>query len=92
MRLGRLGGVVAALTFVIVPRCSHSRPRVCARNGPAVLAVRAGSLASGSLYGHDCRPLLMDPDSSVDIDGPADFAYAEYLLSRALLPEPLREP
>jgi CMP-N,N'-diacetyllegionaminic acid synthase len=76
----------------------QDKPRVFARNGPAVLAVRAASLARGSLYGDDCRPLLMDPESSVDIDGPADFAYAEYLLSqaprpsRAPLAEPLRKP
>ena len=61
----------------------QDKPRVFARNGPAVLAVRVATLAAGSLYGDDCRPLLMDPESSVDIDGAADFAYAEYLLSRA---------
>ena len=34
--------------------------RACyARNGPAVLAVRAAVLERGSLYGDDCRPLVM---------------------------------
>jgi N-acylneuraminate cytidylyltransferase/CMP-N,N'-diacetyllegionaminic acid synthase len=61
----------------------QDKPRVFARNGPAVLAVRVATLAGGSLYGDDCRPLLMDPESSVDIDGPADFEYAEFVLSRA---------
>jgi CMP-N,N'-diacetyllegionaminic acid synthase len=60
----------------------QDKPRVFARNGPAVLAVRVATLKAGSLYGDDCRPLLMDAETSVDIDGPADFDYAEFLLSR----------
>ena len=70
----------------------QDKPRVFARNGPAVLAVRVAALARGSLYGDDCRPLVMDPESSVDIDGPADFEYAEFLLSRAAHSAPVREP
>jgi CMP-N-acetylneuraminic acid synthetase len=74
----------------------QDKPRVFARNGPAVLAVRVATLRAGSLYGDDCRPLLMDPEASVDVDGPADFDYAEFLLSRAaraVAPsEPVREP
>jgi len=61
----------------------QDKPRTFARNGPAVLAVRVATLTRGSLYGDDCRALLMDADVSVDIDGPADFDYAEFLLSRA---------
>jgi CMP-N,N'-diacetyllegionaminic acid synthase len=60
----------------------QDKPRVFARNGPAVLAVRVATLEAGSLYGSDCRPLLMDAATSVDIDDPADFDYAEFLLSR----------
>ena len=74
----------------------QDKPRVFARNGPAVLAVRVATLRAGSLYGDDCRPLLMDAEASVDIDGPADFDYAEFLLfraARAATPlEPVREP
>jgi CMP-N-acetylneuraminic acid synthetase len=76
----------------------QDKPRTFARNGPAVLAVRVATLAGGSLYGDDCRPLLMDDASSVDIDRAADFEYAEFLLSRtahsadALSAIPIREP
>lgn len=76
----------------------QDKPRTFARNGPAVLAVRVAALARGSLYGDDCRPLLMDASSSVDIDGPDDFEYAEFLLSRAApaapasSAAPVREP
>lgn len=70
----------------------QDKPRTFARNGPAVLAVRVAALAGGSLYGTDCRPLLMDDASSVDIDGPADFEYAEFLLSRAAHAAPAPSP
>jgi CMP-N-acetylneuraminic acid synthetase len=60
----------------------QDKPRVFARNGPAVLAVRASVLESGSLYGNDCRPLLMSPEESLDVDTLADFELLEYLLAR----------
>jgi CMP-N-acetylneuraminic acid synthetase len=64
----------------------QDKPRLYARNGPAVLAVRVSVLAGGSLYGEDSRALVMTPEASVDIDGPSDFDYAEYLLARAAVP------
>jgi len=74
----------------------QDKPRVFARNGPAVLAVRVATLKAGSLYGDDCRPLLMDAAASLDIDVPADFDYAEFLLSRVAPAPPsgasVREP
>jgi CMP-N,N'-diacetyllegionaminic acid synthase len=60
----------------------QDKPRVYARNGPAVLAVRARVIEAGSLYGDDCRPLLMDADDSIDIDTAADLDYAEHVLRR----------
>ena len=61
----------------------QEKPRVYARNGPAVLAVRAAVVDRGTLYGDDCRPLVMPPEESVDLDSPADIPYLEFLLSRA---------
>jgi CMP-N-acetylneuraminic acid synthetase len=60
----------------------QDKPRVFARNGPAVLAVRSAVLERGSLYGDDCRPLLMADEESVDLDSPADVARLEVLLAR----------
>jgi len=60
----------------------QDKPRLLARNGPAVLAVRTRVLEAGSLYGSDSRPLLMHPADSVDIDDPADLQLAELMLAR----------
>ncbi len=60
----------------------QDKPRLFARNGPAVLAVRAAVLRAGSLYGHDCRPLVMTMRESYDIDTPDDLELIELLLSR----------
>ncbi len=59
----------------------QDKPRLYARNGPAVLAVRTQVIMEGNnLYGKDCRPFVMDPLDSIDIDGPADIEIAEFLL------------
>ena len=60
----------------------QDKPRVYARNGPAVLAARVSVLDGGSLYGSDCRPLFMSPEESIDVDTAADFDLIEYLLAR----------
>jgi len=63
----------------------QDKPRLFARNGPAVLAVRTRVLEQGSLYGSDSRPLLMDAAESLDIDGPADLQLAELMLTKVRL-------
>jgi CMP-N,N'-diacetyllegionaminic acid synthase len=59
----------------------QDKPKVFARNGPAVLAVRTRVLEAGSLYGDDCRPLVMTASESIDIDGSDDLAMAESMLT-----------
>ena len=54
---------------------------VYARNGPAVLALRADRLGD-DLYGGDCRAYPMRPEDSLDVDEPFDLELAEWLLSR----------
>ena len=66
-----------------MPTRRQDKPRVFARNGPAVLAVKASVVAGGSLYGDDSRVLVMSPLESVDIDTQDDLDYAEFLLGRA---------
>jgi CMP-N,N'-diacetyllegionaminic acid synthase len=60
----------------------QDKPRVFARNGPAVLAVRTAVLERGSLYGDDVRPLLMTAEESLDIDAEADLELLEWHLAR----------
>ena len=52
-----------------------------ARNGPAVLALRIERMGD-DLYGGDCRPYLMRPEDSIDVDEPFDLELAEFLLAR----------
>jgi N-acylneuraminate cytidylyltransferase/CMP-N,N'-diacetyllegionaminic acid synthase len=70
----------------------QDKPRVFARNGPAVLAVRTRVLDQGSLYGTDSRPLLMESTDSIDIDSPEDLAQAALLLGDGALQIPYRRP
>ena len=61
----------------------QDKPPVYARNGPAVLVVRREVLLQkNSLYGDDCRPLVMDERSSVDVDDSLDLEFVEFLLTR----------
>lgn len=62
------------------PLLRQQKPIVYARNGPAVLALRSDRLGE-SLYGDDCRAYIMDPSDSVDVDGPDELRFAEFLLS-----------
>ena len=61
----------------------QDKPKVFARNGPVILATSYDTLMrQNSLFGLDCRPLLMDLEDSVDIDGPFELELAEWLISR----------
>lgn len=60
----------------------QDKPRVYARNGPAVLVTRVATLDRESLYDGDCRALVMDAAESIDVDGPWDLELLEFLLSR----------
>ena len=64
------------------PARRQDKPRLFARNGPAVLVSRSSTIDAGSLYGNDCRPLMMRPEESLDIDSTWDLALAEYALTR----------
>jgi CMP-N,N'-diacetyllegionaminic acid synthase len=57
------------------------KPMLYARNGPAILALRADRIGD-DLYGGDLRPYVMDAADSVDVDEPFDLELAEFLLSR----------
>ena len=59
----------------------QDKPRLFARNGPAVLAVRASVIREGSLYGKTSWPLGMSAEDSLDIDTPWDLSVAECVLA-----------
>ena len=59
----------------------QEKPLVYARNGPAVLALRADRIGT-DLYGGDCRPYVMGARESLDVDEPFDLELAELLLGR----------
>jgi CMP-N-acetylneuraminic acid synthetase len=69
--------------FLDVPPVTRrqEKPRVFARNGPAVLVVRAGVVKDGSLYGERSWPLGMSPEDSLDIDTPWDLKLVESVLA-----------
>jgi CMP-N-acetylneuraminic acid synthetase len=60
----------------------QEKPKLYARNGPAVLVTRTRALLNGSLYGSDCRPYLMAEEDSIDIDSPLDLELAEFFLRK----------
>ena len=60
----------------------QDKPRVYARNGPAVLATRAQVIKEGSLYGQTSWPLGMTPEDSLDVDTPWDLKLVEWLLAQ----------
>ena len=65
------------------PLRRQDKPRVYARNGPAVLALRRETVLEGNtLYGPRTLPLVMEPAESLDIDSPFDLELAEWLLQR----------
>jgi CMP-N,N'-diacetyllegionaminic acid synthase len=59
----------------------QDKPRLFARNGPAVLAVRAEVIREGSLYGKTSWPLGMSAEDSLDIDTPLDLRLVESIVA-----------
>jgi CMP-N-acetylneuraminic acid synthetase len=65
-----------------MPTLRQDKPRLFARNGPAVVAVRARVIVEQrTLYGPDTRGLVMSRDESLDIDDGFDLHVAELLMS-----------
>src|SRR5687768_3079222 len=64
------------------PLRRQDKPQLFARNGPAVVVVRARVLLEQrALYGADTRALVMSREDSLDIDDAFDLELAELLLS-----------
>jgi len=54
------------------------------RNG-GIYASRRATIEAGSLYGADCRAFVMPEERSIEIDTELDFAFAEFLMARAIV-------
>lgn len=61
-----------------VPR-RQAKPTLYARNGPAVLVLRAEHIGD-DLYGGDLRGYVMSTRDSLDVDGPFELELADALL------------
>ncbi len=53
-----------------------------ARNGPAIVVCKVSSLQTKGFYGGKTVPYVMPLERSLDIDGPEELAYAEFLLHK----------
>jgi CMP-N,N'-diacetyllegionaminic acid synthase len=62
------------------PSRRQNVPTLYARNGPAVLASRAGVIERGGFYGDRIVPYVMTEADSVDVDTPFDLRVVEWLL------------
>jgi CMP-N,N'-diacetyllegionaminic acid synthase len=60
----------------------QDKPRVFARNGPAILAVRSAVLRRDTLYGEPTLGYSMSAADSLDIDDPEDLWLAEQYIRR----------
>lgn len=60
-----------------------NKPKVYARNGAAVYATRYTTIVKyNNFFGEDCRPLIMKPEESVDVDTIFDLKLAEFLFDK----------
>ena len=75
------GDRVVAWIEGTAPTRRQDKPRLFARNGPAVLAVRTRVLVEqNALYGADTRGLPMSREDSLDIDDSFDLEVADLLI------------
>jgi CMP-N,N'-diacetyllegionaminic acid synthase len=79
MRLSEAGELLPSQSATD-PLRRQDKPVLYARNGPAVLALRAEVLESGDFYAGRVRGLEMTVADSIDIDGPEDLELAEQLI------------
>ena len=60
----------------------QDKPRLYARNGPAILAIKKHVLERGQIFGDKMLPFEMSVRASIDIDDAEDLALAEFYLER----------
>jgi len=78
----RDGALVPFLEGTKVPARRQDLEATYTRNGAIYAAGAAAWLEGGFIYGPGCVPYVMEPEDSVNIDGPEDLALAEFFLAR----------
>ena len=78
----RDGALVPFLEGTKVPARRQDLEATYTRNGAIYAAGAAAWLEGGFIYGPGCVPSVMEPEDSVNVDGPEDLALAEFFLSR----------
>lgn len=59
----------------------QDKPKLYARNGPAILVLSPHVIDAGILYGNPTRGYIMELGESIDIDSLYDLKLAEFLMS-----------
>lgn len=79
MRRGRLVPYLKDQPLVVR---RQDKPKLYARNGPAVLVLSSFNIRKGILYGNNTVGYVMSARESLDVDGPEDLALAGLVLSQ----------
>ncbi|MBN8555162.1 MAG: acylneuraminate cytidylyltransferase family protein [Deltaproteobacteria bacterium] len=67
-----------------LPLRRQDKPKLYARNGPAILILSSKQIETGKIYGNRTFGYLMDRTSSLDIDSYEDLKLAEYYLKNSI--------
>lgn len=87
MRMDEAGHLTPFMPGSVITR-RQDKPRVYARNGPAIYAARTTTLLKAdSLYAGECRPLVMGLEESLDVDTWEDLRSAEFFINQSLTPK-----
>ena len=78
----RSGALVPFIEGPKVPARRQDLEPTYTRNGAVYAAHVKAWLEGGFAYGQGCVPYVMEPEDSVNVDGPEDLALAEFLLER----------
>lgn len=73
MKLSAKGTLSPFISGQISVTRRQDKPKLYARNGPALLICHPKTLRAGHLYGDFCLPYLMSHEDSLDIDEPEDI-------------------
>ncbi len=80
MKLAAEGPISPYIAVSAPPLRRQDKPKIYARNGPAIVIVKPEILRSGQLYGERTFPYFMEDTASIDVDSQTDLRVAELFL------------